>query len=79
MELTNISLAALNNLSEEERAAAIKILQEYAIEGKSDLLEELKYADFAEIPVDIETFIHEKQYLGNGLYDQEGRFTVYPF
>lgn len=79
MELTNISLAALNNLSEEERAAAIKILQEYALEGKSDLLEELKYADFAEVPVDIETFIHEKQYLGNGLYDQEGRFTVYPF
>ena len=70
---------ALAGLSEEERAQALAILQEYAMSGESATADDLKWADWAEIPVDIETFMHEKQYLGKGLYDGEGKFTVYPF
>ena len=66
-------------LSEEERKVAIEILKQYAQEGNSSLLKELKYADFEEIPVDIHTFLHDKKYLGNALYDQDGRFTLFPY
>lgn len=31
------------------------------------------------MPVDIYTFMHDKKYLGNALYDADGRFTVYPY
>ena len=69
----------LNNLSEEERKVAIEILKQYAQDGNSTLLDDLKYADFEEIPVDIHTFLHDKKYLGNALYDQDGRFTLFPY
>ena len=69
----------LQGLSEEELKVAKEILSQLATEGKSEKLEELKYADYAEIPVDIETFLHDRQYLGNALYDQDGRFTVFPY
>jgi hypothetical protein len=59
-----INLEALNNLSEEERRVALQILAQYAEEGKSDILEDLKYAEYREIPVDIETFITNDHYLG---------------
>jgi hypothetical protein len=59
-----INLEALNNLSEEERKVALQILAQYAEEGKSDILEDLKYAEYREIPVDIETFITNDNYLG---------------
>ena len=69
----------LNSLSEEERAVAIQILQEMSKEGSSQQLDDLRYTDFAEIPVDIHTFMHDRKYLGNALYDPEGRFTVFPY
>ena len=47
--------------------------------GKSQKLEDLKYKDYEEIPVDIETFLYDKQYLGNGLINAEGKFTVFPY
>ena len=76
----NIDWASkLNSLTPEERAAAIKILKQVAETGQSVLLEDLKYSDFEEIPVDIDTFLHDKKYLGNGLYDQDGRFTLFPY
>jgi len=68
-----------NNLSEEEKKVAIEILKQYSQEGKSPILDDLKYADFEEIPVDIHTFLHDKKYLGNALYDQDGRFTLFPY
>ena len=68
-----------NNLSEEEKKVALEILKQYSQEGKSSILDELKYADFEEIPVDITTFLHDKKYLGNALYDQDGRFTLFPY
>lgn len=31
------------------------------------------------MPATIHEFLHEKKYLGNALYDQEGRFTLFPY
>ena len=67
----------LGKLSPQEREIALKALKELS-EGKSNILNDLKYADFDEIPVDIDTFLHDKNYLGNGLYDG-GKFTVFPY
>ena len=84
MMSNEINLDQLNNLSPEERALALEILKEYSQEGYSTLLEELKYSDFEEIPVDIMTFISEEKYLGRGLYSVdeftgERKCTVFPY
>ena len=68
----------LKGLTEQEKEYALKILSELS-EGNDTLLEELKYSDFDEIPVDITTFVHDRRYLGNAMYDIEGRFTLFPF
>lgn len=77
--ISNDKLKLLDALSPEERELAVKILKEYATDGDSALFEELTYADFDEVPVDIHTFIHDRMYLGNALYDSEGRFTIFPY
>ena len=69
----------LSSLSENERKIAAEILKEYKDKGQSALYNSLLYADYDEIPVDIETFLHDKNYLGNALYDQEGKFTLFPY
>jgi hypothetical protein len=79
-----INLEQLNSLSPEERALALEILKEISQEGHSDILDDLKYSDFEEVPVDIMTFISEEQYLGRGLYivDEytgERKCTVFPY
>lgn len=78
-KMPNIDLSALDNLSPEERKWAVEMLKEIADKGESETLEQLKYGDFDEIPVDIHTFLHDKKYLGNGLYDKDGRFTLFPY
>lgn len=75
----NLDLSALDGLSPEERELTLKILQQYATEGMSDLFTDLEYSDYEEIPVDIITFMHDRRYLGNALYNQEGKFTVFPY
>lgn len=79
--MTNLeNIEELKNLSEEERKVALEIMQQFSISGQSKLYNDLKYADFDEIPVDIETFLHDKRYLGSGLIDSEtGKFTVFPY
>lgn len=77
--LKDINLKELDNLSEEERKAVLEILKQYSTNGSSEIYDELKYSDWTEIPVDINTFIHDKRYLGNALYDNEGKFTLYPY
>ena len=53
-----LDLSALDNLSEAEREYALKILEDLAkSDGNSKMYDELKYADYNEIPVDIETFL----------------------
>ena len=73
------NLDELNGLSEEERAIALQILNQMSTEGKSDLYNEFLYDDYEEIPVDIDTFLHDPMYLGKGLIDDTGRYTVFPY
>jgi hypothetical protein len=79
-----IDLKLLNDLSPDERALAMEILKEYSQEGQSALLDELRYSDYEEIPVDIMTFITEERYLGRGLwivddFTGERKCTVFPY
>lgn len=77
-DISGIDESLLNGLSEQERKILFDTLSNLS-KGDSGLLNKLKYADFDEIPVDVETFLHDKNYLGNGLIDAEGRFTVFPY
>ncbi len=84
MMSNEINLDQLNRLSPEERALALEILKEYSQEGHSDILDDLKYSDYEEVPVDIMTFISEERYLGRGLYivddfTGERKCTVFPY
>lgn len=77
--MSNDFLSKINNLSDKEKNITFQILKDLAKNGKSAALENIKYADYAEIPVDIETFLKDPRYLGKALVDEEGRFTVFPY
>lgn len=79
MTENSMNLSTLNDLSPEEREYALKILQEVMSTGNSEKLQKLMYEDYEEVPVDIETFLHDKKYLGSGLINDEGTFTVFPY
>lgn len=66
-------------LKPEELSLVSQIVTELNSSGYSQLYEKLKLEDYREIPVDIETFLHDPMYLGKGLVDPEGRFTVFPY
>ena len=74
----NLIDTKLAGLSEQERQQALKILKDFYA-GSSKSLNELLYKDYEEIPVDIHTFLHDPKYLGKGLTDEEGRFTLFPY
>ena len=57
LDIPNIQ--GMDNLSEEEKQYAIKILKELSEKGKSDSYDKLLYADYKEVPVDIETFLDD--------------------
>ena len=69
----------LNNLSEKERELALEILKQMSSEGSSSLYNDLMCADYEEVPVDIDTFLRDPKYLGKGLVNEEGKFTVFPY
>ena len=80
--MANINISKfkqLDGLSEQEKKIALQILSQYANFGQSKLFEDLKYADFEEIPVDIETFITDDRYLGRAWKDAGGKLKLYPF
>lgn len=77
LQLNSIDPNILNNLSEQEREILLKTLSNMS-KGDDKLFQKLKYQDYDEIPVDIETFLTDKNYLGNGLIDN-GKFTVFPY
>lgn len=79
LDLDTIDTSALNGLSEAERKAALSMLAEISETGRSKALEEMEYADYEEIPVDIGTFLTDPEYLGRGLTNEEGKFTVFPY
>lgn len=74
-----ISEEELNGLSEQERRAVFDILNELGNNGNSQLLDQLRYADYKEIPVDIETFISNDLYLGQAWKDSAGNLKIYPY
>lgn len=79
--LTTDFLAGLN---EEERKLALEILKQYSEDGTSSLLDHLKYGDFEEVPVDIDTFLDDDRYLGKGLWEVDARSgtrrcTIFPY
>lgn len=67
----NIDLSMLEGLSPEERKVALDILKQFVKEGQSDILQELTYGDFEEIPVDIEEFLDSDYYLGKALWEKD--------
>lgn len=69
----------LNTLSEKERKYALEILKEYSDKGSSETYNNLIYEDYEEVPVDITEFLHNPIYLGKGLINEEGKFTVYDY
>lgn len=69
----------LEGLSDAEKQAVLKILQEYSDNGTSDTYNDILYSDYDEIPVSIDEFLHNSVYLGKGLINEEGKFTVYPY
>lgn len=68
----------LDNLSEKEKEIALKILNDLS-KGDEKSFNQLKYADYKEIPVDIETFISNDRYLGKAWKDSKGRLKLYPY
>lgn len=82
MDLNNIldiTDEEFQQLGKEERELVIKIIKEYKETGESQTLNNMYKRDYEEIPVDIHTFMHNPKYLGNALYDPEGRFTIFPY
>ena len=75
-EILNIDKSQFDNLSESEQNIVLEILQEFADNGFSPLLEEMWNADYEEIPVDIVTFICDDKYLGKST--RQGT-SIYPF
>ena len=64
-----MSNAKLENLSEQERTAVLEILNQITKTGSSSKLDNILNEDWDEIPVDIHTFLHDKRYLENAIYD----------
>lgn len=80
----NLPLVALKGLSPGEQKLALEILKQVSETGSSDLLNELEYGDFEEIPVDIDTFLDDPRYLGRGLWEVDPvsgtrRCTLFPY
>ena len=78
-----IDLALLDGLTQEEKALALEILKQMSQEGTSSILDNLKYGDFEEVPVDIDTFLDDDRYLGKGLWEVDilsghRKCTIFP-
>ena len=68
------SLLHLEGLTESERRDALQILSELS-QNNNKTYNDLKYADYNEIPVDIETFLTDDKYLGNAWKDTHGKLS----
>ena len=69
----------LDELSQDEKDLALSILKEISSQGTSKTYNKLVYADYREIPVDIETFITDDNYLGQAWKETSGKLKMYPF
>ena len=75
----DLDLSALDKLSPAERELALSILKEYSETGVSQQLNDLVMEDYAEVPVDILTFVDDNEYLGHAWHDAEGKSKLYPY
>lgn len=73
------NIKELDNLNEQEKQVALQILKDLQEKGISKQFNDLKYADYKEIPVDIETFITDDNYMGQAWKDNEGKLKLYPY
>ena len=69
----------LNTLTPEEKELTLSVLQEYVQTGQSQILNNIILDDYAEMPVDIETFVDDYNYLGYAWHDNEGKSKLYPY
>lgn len=74
----NIDNELLSSLSEQEKKELSKILSDLS-KGKTESYDDLKYADYEEIPVDIETFITDDRYLGKAWKTSDGKSKIFPY
>lgn len=80
MDLTQEQIdSMLEVLSDEEREQVYSILDDFVKTGSSAKFNALIDKDFEEIPVDIETFITDPQYLGGSYVNEQGKCIIYPF
>ncbi len=83
LDLSKIDINQLNSildqLTPQERELALSVLSEYASKGHSETLDNLILDDYAEVPVDIETFVDDYNYLGNAWHDASGNSKLYPY
>ena len=81
--LSNLNIDEINNildsLTPEEKKLTLEILSEYASKGRSQTLDNFILEDYAEMPVDIETFVDSYEYLGNAWHDANGNSKLYPY
>ena len=75
-QVMNISKDEFAKLSPENKELVLKILSEYKTEGSSKTLKELWEVDYEEIPVTIDRFIEDPQYLGKVTGNGS---LIYPF
>ncbi len=69
----------LKNLNSSQRELALSIFQEYVDKGQSTTFNKLLEEDWNEIPVDIETFLMNDEYLGKAWKDASGNSKLYSF
>ena len=74
-----MNLKEVQELSESERKYLLQIMLEMSKNGASKTLDQFKYQDYNEIPVDIETFLTNDNYLGKAWKDASGKSKLYPF
>lgn len=76
---TDLSLfPELSSLSDSEKKLFLNIIKEYQSKGQSKTFNDLRYQDYEEIPVDIDTFLDDPNYLGTGTLS-EGKSTIFPY
>lgn len=74
--LNVIDPKVLETLSDEEKEVLISMLSEMANGGESTTLNNLWQQDYEEIPVDIDTFIEDDDYLGSATNNGK---SIYPY
>ena len=68
----------LEGLTEEEKKYVMSILKDMD-NGQSKSFNDLMYEDYDEVPVSIETFVTDDNYMGQAWKDGEGNLKLYPF